>query len=88
MTNTEIKKLPNIIQLVSMLKKSEQQTMAKMGGWHNYKSALETSMVTLDIINSPYHAYCNNGEDCQFITTRTVSGRMTLTPNLKNKPYF
>lgn len=83
-----VSRLPNIVQLVDSLKKAESKRMSEMGGWENYSSPLSGRLIPSDYINNPYHSFCNNGEDFQFVTSRTASGRMTLTPNLRNRPFI
>ena len=62
--------------------------MSEIGGWENYISPLCGRLVTCDEIISPHHSFCNNGADNQFVTSKTASGRMTLMPNLRNKPFI
>lgn len=84
----DVSKLPNIVQLVDFLKKKETKKMSEIGGWENYTSPLCGRLVTCDEIISPHHSFCNNGADNQFVTSKTASGRMTLMPNLRNKPFI
>jgi hypothetical protein len=84
----DVSKLPNIVQLTKMLKAEEVKKMSEIGGWGNYSSPITGHLITLDFMDNPYHAFCNNGSDNQFVSSKTQSGRMTLTPNLRSKPFL
>ena len=87
LTTTEIRHLPTLDQLIGYIKDSEKSFIQDYGGWPNYHSQFG-SIAMFDSLFGPHKAYYNHANEHDFIVSRTNSGRTTLCPNLKTKPFL
>ena len=88
LSDAELSKLPNIIQLISYLQDKESIILHQDRGWRNYKFLQDIPSGGLELhpfqsIYSPDRIYINNADDNKFIVNRLNSGRFCFKPNLK-----
>ena len=87
LTQAQIRQLPTLDEVIYYLKDCEWRFVHDFGGWLNYQSPFGW-LVPDDFLFSPTKAYYNNANEDEFVVSRTKSGRTTLCPNLKTKPFL
>ncbi len=86
LNNSEIKKLPTLIQLVQSLKIKNKVLVEQYDGWNNHPAL--KCIPTDACWHSPMMDFRNSAEDNKYIVVQTIHGRHTLKPNLREHHFI
>lgn len=93
LSDEDIRRLPNIFQLIEILKKRESQILIRDKEWENYSflQNMPNGGLKLSPFQSIYSSdriYVNNIDDNKFIVNRLDSGRFCFKPNLRRHRFL
>ncbi len=84
LTAEEIRRLPNLLQVVKHFNKLTDD-FVNSGGWD---SVIDEPIPNDFCWHAPSMDFHNNAEDDKFIVVQTIKGRHTLKPNLMHRPFL
>lgn len=84
----DINKLPNILQLIDILKSNENSIMQASNGWVEYTFNGYKPLHAGDYLFNSDRVYINDIPDDQFIVNRLSSKRYCLKPNLSEHMFL
>ena len=89
-SDRDVASMPNIFQLVDMIKEKEEQLLDSDDGWRGFSSTFPgmPPMIACNSLNIKERVYINDAEPDKFIVNRLGSGRYNLKPNMNTHRFI